>query len=42
MQAQNKKNLFRDSYKRILMESTIKKRKIYEDFLSNVAILGRK
>jgi len=29
----------RDSYKRILMESTIKKRKIYEDFLSNVAIL---
>jgi len=29
----------RDSYKRILMESTIKKRKIYEDFLSTVAIL---
>merc|ERR1719427_1780778 len=29
----------RDSYKRILMESTIKKRKIYEDFLGTVSIL---
>ncbi|GFO23657.1 CAMP-dependent protein kinase regulatory subunit [Plakobranchus ocellatus] len=29
----------RDSYRRILMGSTIRKRKIYEDFLSKVSIL---
>lgn len=31
----------RDSYRRILMGSTIKKRKLYEKFLSNVSILSK-
>lgn len=31
----------RDSYRRILMGSTIRKRKMYEEFLSRVSILGR-
>ena len=31
----------RDSYRRILMGSTIRKRKMYEDFLSKVLILGK-
>lgn len=30
----------RDSYRRILMGSTIRKRKVYEGFLSRVSILG--
>jgi hypothetical protein len=30
----------RDSYRRILMGSTIRKRKLYESFLSKVSILG--
>ena len=30
----------RDSYRRILMGSTIRKRKMYEEFLSKVSILG--
>ena len=30
----------RDSYRRILMGSTLKKRKMYEEFLSKVSILG--
>lgn len=30
----------RDSYRRILMGSTIRKRKMYEEFLSRVSILG--
>ncbi len=30
----------RDSYRRILMKSTIRKRKMYEEFLSRVPILG--
>ena len=30
----------RDSYRRILMGSTIRKRKMYEEFLAKVAILG--
>ena len=30
----------RDSYRRILMGSTIRKRKLYEEFLSRVSILG--
>jgi cAMP-dependent protein kinase regulator len=30
----------RDSYRRILMGSTIRKRKMYEGFLSRVSILG--
>jgi len=33
--------LDRDSYRRILMGSTIRKRKMYEEFLSKVSILGR-
>lgn len=32
----------RDSYRRILMGSTIRKRKMYEEFLSRVSILGTK
>jgi len=32
--------LDRDSYRRILMGSTIRKRKMYEEFLSKVSILG--
>lgn len=32
--------LDRDSYRRILMGSTIRKRKMYEEFLSRVSILG--
>ena len=32
----------RDSYRRILMGSTIRKRKMYEEFLSKVSILGKK
>ena len=32
----------RDSYRRILMGSTIRKRKMYEEFLSKVTILGKK
>lgn len=31
----------RDSYKRIIMGSQIKKRKMYEEFLSKVSILGK-
>ena len=31
----------RDSYRRILMGSTIKKRKLYQEFLSRVPILGK-
>lgn len=31
----------RDSYRRILMGSTLKKRKMYEEFLSKVSILGK-
>jgi cAMP-dependent protein kinase regulator len=30
----------RDSYRRILMGSTMRKRKLYEEFLSKVSILG--
>ena len=30
----------RDSYRRILMGSTIRKRKMYEEFLAKVSILG--
>lgn len=33
--------LDRDSYRRILMGSTIRKRKMYEEFLSRVSILGK-
>ena len=33
--------LDRDSYRRILMGSTIRKRKMYEEFLSKVPILGK-
>ena len=33
--------LDRDSYRRILMGSTIRKRKMYEEFLSRVPILGK-
>jgi hypothetical protein len=32
----------RDSYRRILMGSTIRKRKMYEGFLSKVSILGKR
>ncbi|MEQ2174717.1 cAMP-dependent protein kinase type I-beta regulatory subunit [Goodea atripinnis] len=31
----------RDSYRRILMGSTLRKRKMYEEFLSKVSILGK-
>ena len=31
----------RDSYRRILMGSTQKKRRMYEEFLSKVSILGK-
>ena len=31
---------YRDSYRRILMGSTIRKRKMYEEFLAKVSILG--
>lgn len=31
----------RDTYRRILMGSTIRKRKMYEEFLSKVSILGK-
>ena len=31
----------RDSYRRILMGSTIRKRKMYEELLARVSILGR-
>lgn len=31
----------RDSYRRILMGSTTKKRKMYDEFLSKVSILGK-
>lgn len=31
----------RDTYRRILMGSTIRKRKLYEEFLSKVSILGK-
>jgi len=34
--------LDRDSYRRILMGSTIRKRKMYEEFLSRVSILGKR
>ena len=30
----------RDSYRRILMGSTLRKRKMYDEFLSKVSILG--
>lgn len=32
--------LDRDSYRRILMGSTIRKRRMYDEFLSRVSILG--
>ena len=32
----------RDSYRRILMGSTMRKRKLYEEFLSKVSILGKR
>ena len=32
----------RDSYRRILMGSTIRKRKMYEEFLAKVSILGKR
>ena len=32
----------RDSYRRILMGSTIRKRKMYQELLSKVSILGKK
>ena len=32
---------YRDSYRRILMGSTIRKRKMYEEFLAKVSILGK-
>ena len=32
----------RDSYRRILMGSTIRKRKMYDEFLSKVSILGKR
>ena len=32
----------RDSYRRILMGSTMRKRKLYEEFLSKVSILGER
>ena len=35
-------SLLGDTYRRILMDSTIKKRKMYEEFLSKVSILGKK
>ena len=31
----------RDSYRRILMGSTIRRRKMYQDFLARVPILGK-
>ncbi len=31
----------RDSYRRILMGSTIRKRKMYEEFLAKVSIMGK-
>lgn len=34
--------LDRDSYRRILMGSTIRKRRMYDEFLSRVSILGNK
>ena len=34
------KMFFRDSYRRILMGSTIRKRKMYEELLAKVSILG--
>lgn len=33
--------LDRDSYRRILMGSTIRKRRMYDEFLSRVSILGK-
>ena len=32
----------RDSYKRVLMESTMKKRNLYEKFLNSLSFLGKK
>lgn len=34
-------SLFGETYRRILMDSTIRKRKMYEEFLSKVSILGK-
>lgn len=34
-------SLLGETYRRILMDSTIRKRKMYEEFLSKVSILGR-
>ena len=31
----------RDSYKKVLMESTMKKRKLYGDFLNSLSLLGK-
>jgi cAMP-dependent protein kinase regulator len=35
-------SLLGETYRRILMDSTIRKRKMYEEFLSKVSILGKK
>jgi cAMP-dependent protein kinase regulator len=34
-------SLLGETYRRILMDSTIRKRKMYEEFLSKVSILGK-
>ena len=31
----------RDSYKRVLMESTVKKRNMYGEFLNSLSVLGK-
>lgn len=35
-------SLLGETYRRILMDSTIKKRKMYEEFLSKVSVLGKR
>lgn len=35
-------SLLGETYRRILMDSTIRKRKMYEEFLSKVSVLGKK
>ena len=35
-------SLLGETYRRILMDSTIRKRKLYEEFLSKVSILGKR
>ena len=34
-------SLSRDSYKRVLMESTMKKRNMYGEFLNRLSVLGK-